>query len=79
MFAVIIYRIQPGGAPQLFVNRIVSGFESESEADKWCDALEGEGNFNDRSLIVKLEHVYVTTARPTPPTAGAAPRRDGSA
>ena len=29
--------------------------------------VEGEGNVNDRSLIVKLEHVYVTTARPTPP------------
>ena len=77
MFAVIIYRIQPEREPQLFVKRIVSGFESESEADKWCDALEG--NVNDRSLIVELEHVYVTTARPTPPTAGAAPRRDGSA
>jgi hypothetical protein len=35
MFAVIIYRIQPGRAQQLF------GFKSESEADKWCDALEG--------------------------------------
>ena len=53
MFAVIIYRIQPGREPQLFVKRIVSGFESESEADKWFDALEG--NVNDRSLIVELE------------------------
>ena len=79
MFAVIIYRIQPGRAQQLFVKPSSQRIQSESEADKWCDALEGEGNVNDRSLIVKLEHVYVTTARPTPPTAGAAPRRDGSA
>ena len=42
MFAVIIYRIQPGRAPQLFVKRVVSGLRSESEADKWCDALEGK-------------------------------------
>ena len=38
MFAVIIYRIQPGRAQQLFVKRVVSGFKSYSEADKWCDA-----------------------------------------
>ena len=33
-----------GARAQLFVKRIVSGFKSYSEADKWCDALEGNVN-----------------------------------
>jgi hypothetical protein len=49
--AVIIYRIQPGRAPQLFVKRNRQRIRIRIRG--LCDALEG--NVNDRSLIAELE------------------------